>query len=286
MRFSRLRRRGFTLIELLVVIAIIAVLVGMLVPAVQKVRESAARTQCLNNLHQIGVAFHAHHEALGYFPTGGFDWWSTPTYINGVPAVGAQQEAGWGFQILPYVEAQSTWNSGVTNAIGTPNPLFFCPGRRPPQTVVVTIAGYNGGSPTTTALCDYAASNRELTGVVGQYLPNRFATITDGTSSTLLVAEKRLNLAFLGQPQNDDDVGYAGGFDNDTMRQSDLAPQADFYGAAGVDGGWRFGSSHPAGFNVVFADGSVRSISYAITPTTFKYLGNKSDGMTVDAREL
>ena len=286
-------RRAFTLIELLVVIAIIGILIGLLLPAVQKVRAAAARMSCQNNLHQIGVAFHNHESAYGYFPTGGWDWWYMPSYANGAPVVGEMQQAGWGYQILPFVEGDNAWRGGqATNdqardqvAVGTTNKTFFCPARRGPQTVTFTDPAYNNGTPTVIALCDYAASNYEETGVIRYRYPVRLAEITDGTSNTLLAGDKRLNLAHLGQVQNDDDVGYAGGFDNDVVR-STLQPPAPDYSAPSGDGDWRFGSSHTGGFCIVLADGSVRFVSYSINPLTFQYLGNKADGQALSGTDF
>jgi prepilin-type N-terminal cleavage/methylation domain-containing protein/prepilin-type processing-associated H-X9-DG protein len=287
------RRGGFTLIELLVVIGILAVLMGLLLPAVQKVREAAARLSCQNNLKQIGLAFHNHHDSLGYLPGGGADWWSTPVYVNGQPAVGASQDAGWGFQILPYVEAANVWTGGqATNdldrarvAVGTPLPVFFCPSRRRPQTTTFSSPGYLDEKPTVTALCDYAASNYEETGVVRYRLPTRIIEITDGTSNTLMVGEKRLNLRVLGQAQKDDDTGYASGFDADVVRYTNRTPRQDLNAPSG-DGDGRFGSSHPGRFNAVFCDGSVRSVSYSVNGTVFKNLGNRNDGQVIDLNNL
>src|SRR3954452_4232875 len=94
-----MKRRGFTLIELLVVIAIIAILIALLVPAVQKVREAAARTQCSNNLKQLGVALHNHHDNLKYLPS------------NIRPVAAGTVRVRWATYLLPYIEQDNMYRN-------------------------------------------------------------------------------------------------------------------------------------------------------------------------------
>ncbi len=104
----------------------------------------AARAQCLNNLKQIGQAFHSHHSLYKFFPSGGkeihYSPPSPPLYsegLTGVPLIAPNQKAGWAFQILPFLEGDNAWKAGAVVAIATPNPVFFCPSRRGPQTLVL-----------------------------------------------------------------------------------------------------------------------------------------------------
>jgi prepilin-type N-terminal cleavage/methylation domain-containing protein len=129
------KRRAFTLIELLVVIAIIAVLIGLLLPAVQKVREAAARAKCQNNLKQIGLALHNHENALGYFPTAGSN-----SNNNGPDSPDGFVRSGWAFQILPYIEQDNVYRralrdhnppsyNGLWSVEQTVIPIYNCPSR-------------------------------------------------------------------------------------------------------------------------------------------------------------
>jgi len=131
----RFRQQAFTLVELLVVIAIIGILVGLLLPAIQAAREAARRTQCKNNLKQMGLALLNHEQTYKVFPTGGTHRWpDIQKYVTGGKANGADKQGlGWAFQILPFLEEQAVHDITTTAQIqGVAIKMYNCPSRRGP----------------------------------------------------------------------------------------------------------------------------------------------------------
>lgn len=323
MRAALPNRRGFTLVELLVVIAIIGVLVALLLPAVQSAREASRRSKCMNSLRQFGLAFQNHHDTLQIFPDGGENW-SPTAYPRSMqqnnPATAPNQNWGWGYQILPYIEQTAVWTAPTDAAVrGATLPIYFCSSRRKPMAIVVGptdppipagMIDYVGNAGTEAFLDPVqlqvvngiaidipgAAVGNGTDGVVVRKpgFPNRgqsmrIAIITDGTSNTLLIGEKRLRPENLGKAQSHDDQGFTSGWDRDEVCWGNVPPDID---RRGQDGFYQFGSAHVSGFSAVFCDGSVRLIRYNIqsnnTPSATAPLGvwqrlcKRDDGQTVD----
>jgi len=313
--------RAFTLVELLVVIAIIGVLVALLLPAVQAAREAARRTQCLNNLKQIGLTFQLHADTQEIFPTGGKGIWSKRTTDGsrpserrfgdrGRPNSARNQNWGWAYQILPYLEQQALWESKVGIVTATPVPAYFCPSR-----ISIRVHSFDGradraqidyaGNAGTSELgsLSYAQYGDAQDGVViritlGQtgnpydnfsppIVPSR--QIEDGLTNTLMVAEKNINAARLSGSQGNDDAGYVEGWDHDTIRWGHFQPTPDSQDSTEdtpIPVLGSFGSSHTGGFNAAFCDGSVRSITHDIDLEIFRRISSRNDGLVYDANDL
>lgn len=289
-RFTR-RRTAFTLIELLVVIAIIGVLIALLLPAVQKVREAANRTQCANNLKQIVLAMHNYHNSYEYFPT--FE----TNLSNPGSTASANNNFVWSALLLPYIEQDALYNrlqpvgtprTGTGDArnsfLLTPIKVYMCPTDTGP-----VLNSYHQDF----AKTNYLVNKRLKSNQQYANKPVPLREITDGTSNTFLIGER-------SSPQGGSPILSAGGiwsfrlgtnnswgFSETRMNQS-LPPgtipasgQCCNSGADPDDIRGSLNSLHPSGIQCGFADGSVKFIRQGIDQTIYENLCFGWDGNVV-----
>jgi prepilin-type N-terminal cleavage/methylation domain-containing protein/prepilin-type processing-associated H-X9-DG protein len=304
-------RNAFTLIELLVVIAILAILIGLLLPAVQKVREAAARLQCSNNLKQVGLALHGYHDANQTFPPG---YLATAPYSDGA----ADTAPGWGWAafLLPHLEQDGLYrrlNLGLpvenSPAIGTPIKTYLCPSDLAPPAAFAVPDAF-GNTLATAAASSYAAcvggDESETTdpsglGVFYRNSRTRLTDVRDGTSQTILVGERawcNANGVWAGAVSGA--VCKRGQLNPNPGSSAAWAPAATLVLAhshlnnatSDTDGGLDdFSSRHPGGSNFLFGDGSVRFLrsvpgdnpdgTYTPDGIAFQALGTRANGEVV-----
>jgi prepilin-type N-terminal cleavage/methylation domain-containing protein len=300
----RRSRPAFSLVELLVVIAIISILVGLLLPAVQQVREAGFRTQCANNLHQIGLALHLYHDSYKHLP----------------PTRDVAEGPSWAWKILPFMEQGDLarlWQDGqpypglvrgqpvtqqtvddISQVMRASVPTYFCPSRRDvndafysqdfaqPKACLL-LSGLPG------AVGDYAASigttgvDYPLPTPTGASIPPdgaftaingiRFAQITDGLSNTFMVGEKHVPLKHFGQYPWDCSI-----YDGHNPICNTRAAGPSFPLASDLnDLGWKFGSYHPYLCQFVYCDGSVQILRASTNPITLGLLAQRNDGQAI-----
>ena len=316
----RLRRDAFTLVELLVVIGIIAMLIALLVPAVQAARESARRTQCGNNLKQIATAVEAHKSLIGHFPTGGWDGNSLTLPGNGSDW---RQPRGWCFTIQPFADGKSIYDAAGADT-STDVPIFVCPSRRgssvSPAGMVMTDYAGNRGAWASPTPANNAAANR-LTifgwqagvgtlpttgdgwaavasslnapqpvlsgtgtvptgGVIFAGSALAPAAVRDGASSTYLCAEK-----YVPRPDYTAlPTGYRNcayvGDSEDTLRGGHRPPESDATPSAAGLEG-AFGGPHQGTFMAAMCDGSVRGVGFDIDAAVHFLLSCRADRQAV-----
>ncbi|MFV0443394.1 MAG: DUF1559 domain-containing protein [Planctomycetaceae bacterium] len=291
----RSKRFGFTLIELLVVIAIVAILVALLLPAVQQVRSAARTAQCQDHLHNLGIALHAYEGSHGTLPPG---WVAVPLRSDGSPGDNSSHRWGWGTMILPFIEQKPLydllsqdsysfgreWRSGSGELPSTEIELFGCP------TDTMPLFNTTFGSGKSNYLGSYGhrpidtANYSQFEGVFSRNSRVRFAQVTDGMSNTIFLGER------------------AGG----TVRGRDYSPTAGLWVgiqrfdrpyqqvARGPDSATNYVNSvnginrwtltvslHPGGGQVAMGDGKVAFLSENIDLLLYQNLIGRSDGNPV-----
>jgi prepilin-type N-terminal cleavage/methylation domain-containing protein/prepilin-type processing-associated H-X9-DG protein len=308
----RTRRPAFTLIELLVAIAIIAILIGMLLPAVQKVRETANRLQCQNALKQIGTALHNYHDAQQTFPPG---YSASEPYVDGA----TDTSPGWGWVafLLPYLEQENLYRQFLpfstpvqnVSAIQTMVKGYLCPSDLTPPAAFAVPDAFGGNvglaAPSSYSAC-VGGDESDTFGMTGlgvfyRNSNTRLTDITDGTSNTLLVGERswaNVNGIWAGAiagavcqrgAQNPCPGSGAASYPAATLL---LAHSHLNNATTDTDGGLDdFSSRHVGGSNFLFADGDVRFLrsipgdnldgSYTADSLLFQAMGTRANGEVV-----
>jgi prepilin-type N-terminal cleavage/methylation domain-containing protein/prepilin-type processing-associated H-X9-DG protein len=289
--------RAFTLLELLVVIAIIGTLIGLLLPAVQKVRAAAARASCGNNLRQLGLALQQFHDAFRTYPSNGgwdgqqtiasvggatftpqtFDRTTARAYLWGVgdPNLRPRDQTGsWAYAILPYIEQESmyrtrAWTVGVA--------LYGCPARRTAaaQSVVAEDAygQYQGGG-WSWGKTDYVVN---LGAFDNRPVCRSMSSFKDGLSNTILVGEKAFDPT-VQTPQSWywDEPFFLGGSKGTSRGGLGLLRDRP-----GIPFKENWGSAHPGGVQFLFADGSARLVPFETQFSVFAALLTPDGGEVV-----
>ncbi len=314
-------KRGFTLVELLVVIAIIGILVALLLPAVQAAREAARRTQCNNNVKQIGLALHNYHDTYQRFPYGAI-------ITGGNSCTSSGRRSSWTVAILPYLEQQNLYDrfdfgsefvctnaegptaTTAANRIGWVTPLkaFQCPSfpKTSRDANHTNYYGVMGGGPSSAASCTSSDSGRAFytNGVLYQNSNTAFYSMTDGSSNTFVVGETKYQIV-RGARTDSHWLGWAstnrGGGSAVTGNLAAAQLQINICQCSGLThdttfassgkpppGGLgqglhqrTFGSFHHGGCHFLCGDGSTHFVSETIDLTTYRNLAIRGDGNVV-----